>query len=264
VAALDDFGPEHLRTGALILYTSQDSVLQLAAHSDRVPADALYRACEAARGAMTGEHAVGRVIARPFTGAEGAFVRTAGRRDFAVPPPGRSYLEELVQAGVEVHGVGKIRDLFAGHGVGSSHPGATNAAALSSVETLLGTLERGLVFANLVETDQVHGHRKDVRGFADALGEIDAALGAWLPRLGAGDLLIVTADHGVDPAHPGSDHTREHVPLLAVTHSMLSEHGSGARHDGPMADVGATVLDWLAGRESEVLPGGSFLGEGAS
>jgi len=259
LAALEDFGSEHLRTGALILYTSQDSVLQLAAHVDRVSVDELYRACGAARAAMTGEHAVGRVIARPFTGPPGAFTRVPGRRDFAVPPPGRSYLDELQESGVDVNGVGKISDLFNGRGVGSSHPGATNAQALASVEELLGTLGHGLVFANLVETDQVHGHRKDVHGFAAALREIDRALGRWLGHLRAGDLLIVTADHGVDPAHPGSDHTREYVPLLAVTRSMLLNARSGARHDGPMADVGATVLRWLAARDSEELPGDSFL-----
>jgi phosphopentomutase len=264
LAALEDFGSEHLRTGALILYTSQDSVLQLAAHIDRVSVEELYRACEAVRAAMSGEHAVGRVIARPFTGPSGAFVRTPGRRDFAVPPPGRSYLDELSEGGVEVHGVGKISDLFTGRGIASSHPGATNARALASIEELLGTLEHGLVFANLVETDQVHGHRKDVHGFAAALREIDGALGAWLGRLRAGDLLIITADHGVDPAHPGSDHTREYVPLLAVTHSMLLRAGSGARHDGPMADVGATVLRWLAASDSQELPGQSFLGDGAA
>ena len=143
IAAIEDFGEEHLRTGALILYTSQDSVLQLAAHDERVPLDELYAACVAARASMTGEHAVGRVIARPFTGAAGSFQRTEGRRDFALPPPGRGYLEELGGAGVAVHGVGKISDLFAGVGVGESHPGATNARALQSTGLLLDELERG-------------------------------------------------------------------------------------------------------------------------
>ena len=198
IAAIEDFGSEHLRTGALILYTSQDSVLQLAAHVERMPPAELYRACAAARAAMTGEHAVGRVIARPFTGAEGAFRRTEGRRDFAVRPPGRSYLEELQNAGVEVHGVGKIRDLFAGVGVTHSHAGATNAQALASVDLLLGELERGLVFVNLIETDQVYGHRKDVHGFDRALREIDSDLARRLAQLRDRDLLIVTADHGVD------------------------------------------------------------------
>ncbi len=273
IAAIEDFGSAHLRTGALIVYTSQDSVLQLAAHVDRVAPRDLYRACAAARTAMSGEHAVGRVIARPFEGPEGAFTRTHGRRDFTLVPPGRSYLEELQDAGVEVHGVGKIEDLFAGVGVTRAHRGATNVQALESASALLGELERGLVFVNLIETDQVYGHRKDAEGFHSALRAIDSELARWLERLRAGDLLIVTADHGVDPAHPGSDHTREYAPLLAVSGAMLASgsasrvpadrrgprHGTALRHDGPLADVGATVLRWLADRDADGLSGGSFL-----
>jgi phosphopentomutase len=262
LAAIEEFGAEHVRSGALILYTSQDSVLQLAAHVDRVPVRELYRACEAARATMTGEYAVGRVIARPFTGTQGAFVRTDGRRDYALSPPSRSYLQELADAGVAVHGVGKIHDLFAGVGVSESHPGATNARALDSVEELLGDLRSGLVLANLIETDQVYGHRKDVRGFAGALAEIDARMAPMLERLREGDLLIVTADHGVDPAHPGTDHTREYAPLLAVTGEMLARRPGmgGFRHDGPLADVGATVLRWLAESDAGALPGTPFVG----
>jgi len=264
IAAIEDFGPEHLRTGALILYTSQDSVLQLAAHVGRVPLKELYRACAAARQVMVGEHAVGRVIARPFAGADGAFKRTQGRRDFALRPPGRSYLEELQSAGVEVHAVGKVSDLFAGVGVTRSHPGATNAEALEAVETLLGELERGFVFVNLIETDQDYGHRKDVAGFGRALREIDAGVARLLARLQGGDLLVVTADHGVDPAHPGTDHTREYAPLLAASGEMLrrrqaGERLLGTRHDGPLADVGASTLRWLTGRDSAELSGGSFI-----
>jgi phosphopentomutase len=271
IAAIDDFGAEHLRTGALILYTSQDSVLQLAAHVERTPVEELYRACVAARATMTGEHAVGRVIARPFTGAPGAFERTEGRCDFALTPPSRSYLQELTDAGVPTHGVGKISDLFAGVGIDRSHPGSTNELALASARELLGELDDGLVFVNLIETDQVYGHRKDPAGFHRALRAIDAELGEWLGRLRAGDLLIVTADHGVDPAHPGTDHTREYAPLLALTGEMLAArtgrtaskpertHANSVRHDGPLADVGATVLRWLARRDAEGLPGESFL-----
>jgi phosphopentomutase len=264
IAAIEDYGAEHLRTGALILYTSQDSVLQLAAHVERVPIEELYRACAAARSQMTGEHAVGRVIARPFTGTVGAFERTEGRRDFALAPPSGGYLQECVDAGAPTHGVGKIPDLFAGVGVSESHPGATNARALASARELLDGLARGLVFVNLIETDQVYGHRKDSRGFYEALRAIDAELGEWMERLRADDLLIVTADHGVDPAHPGTDHTREYAPLLAVTGAMLAarargERMGGARHDGPLADVGATVLHWLTGRDAAILPGRSFL-----
>jgi phosphopentomutase len=264
IAAIEDFGAEHLRSGALILYTSQDSVLQLAAHIDRVPPAELMRACAAARTIMCGEHAVGRVIARPFEGVEGAFQRTRGRRDFALRPPGRSYLQEIQSAGVEVHGVGKISDLFAGVGITSSHVGATNAQALLSVDTLLKELDGGFVFANLIETDQVYGHRKDTAGFARALSEFDADLTHRLEGLRDEDLLIVTADHGVDPAHRGTDHTREYAPLLAVSGEMLrrraaGDRRSGARHDGPLADVGATALRWLAGRDADELPGEPFI-----
>jgi phosphopentomutase len=267
LAAIEEFGAEHMRTAALILYTSQDSVLQLAAHVERVPPQDLYRACEKARALMGGEHAVGRVIARPFAGAPGAFVRTDGRRDYALAPPSRSYLQELQDADVAVHAVGKIDDLFAGVGVTVSHPGATNVAALDSVEQLLAEISGGLVFANLIETDQMYGHRKDARGFADALQEIDARVGVMLDRLREDDLLIVTADHGVDMAHVGTDHTREYAPLLAVGGEMLARRArgaplAGARHDGPLADVGATLMRWLTGpkpKAAPMLPGASFI-----
>ncbi|HEY4429251.1 MAG TPA: phosphopentomutase [Solirubrobacteraceae bacterium] len=264
IAAIEELGELHLRTGALILYTSQDSVLQLAAHVERVPPEDLYRACAAARAAMSGEHAIGRVIARPFSGAAGAFRRTDGRRDFALRPPRRSYLDELQQAGIEVHGVGKIHDLFAGAGVTSSHSGASNAQALDSVEELLGRLDGGLVLVNLIETDQLYGHRKDVAGFGRALEEVDRRLEGILERIGEEDLLVVTADHGVDPAHPGTDHTREHAPLLAATGAMLRRARSGAaraapRHDGPLSDVGASALRWLTGRDAARLPGAPFI-----
>lgn len=264
LAAIEQFGAEHLRTGALILYTSQDSVLQLAAHVDRVPVEELYRACAAARAAMSGEHAVGRVIARPFAGEPGAFVRTYGRRDLALRPPARSYLQELQDGGVEVHAVGKIDDLFAGVGVSVAHAGATNACALATTEELLQRLQSGFVLVNLIETDQLYGHRKDARGFAGALREIDAHLGRMLAAMRESDLLIVTADHGVDLAHVGTDHTREYAPLLAVSGEMLARRAAGAtlagvRHDGPLADVGATVLRWLTGGEGEGLPGETFI-----
>jgi phosphopentomutase len=176
-----------------------------------------------------------------------------------------------------VHGVGKISDLFAGVGVSESHPGATNARALQSTGLLLDELERGMVFVNLIDTDQVYGHRKDVQGFHRALQQIDAWLAHRLPRLRSGDLLILTADHGVDPAHSGTDHTREYAPLLAVRGDSVQAHlagedaprhdddpvpACGDRHDGPLADVGATVLRWLTGRSAAGLPGKSFLGEG--
>ncbi len=264
IAAIEDFGAEHMRTGALIVYTSQDSVLQLAAHAERVSTQALYRAAEAVREQMRGEHAVGRVIARPFEGEPGAFERTQGRRDFALHPPGRTYLQELADAGVPVHGVGKIRDLFAGVGVEHSHAGATNTQALQSVDTLLAELEHGLVFANLIETDQIYGHRKDSRGFASALHELDEHVARWLAGLREDDLLMLTADHGVDPSHAGTDHTREYAPLLAITGEMSRRRAAGGRYegtrrDGPLANVGATALRWLADRDAPQLPGESLI-----
>jgi phosphopentomutase len=254
IDAIDDFGAEHLDTGALIVYTSQDSVLQIAAHVDIAPPDELYEVCGRVREGMSGEHAVGRVIARPFAGVPGAFARTEGRRDFSLPPPSRSYLMELCTSGVPVHSVGKVGELFSGAGIDVKHPGATNARALAETTQLIGSLAHGLVFTNLVETDQVYGHRHDIEGFHQALREIDATVGAWLPTLGADDLLVLTADHGCDPTAPHTDHTREYVPLLAV----FPGHG-GARHDGPLADVGASVLRWLTGRDAPSLPGDPFL-----
>jgi phosphopentomutase len=248
---IEDYGPHHLATGELILYTSADSVLQIASHVDILDESGLYRACEAAREVMTGEHHVGRVIARPFEGESGSFHRREGRRDYAAPPPGRSYLEELPGP---VHAVGKIRDLFAGVGIDQKHEGATNAKAMASVTELLRSLEGGLVFANLVETDQVYGHRHDVEGFHAALRSIDSAVAEWLDLLGEEDLLVLTADHGVDPLAPHTDHTREYAPLLAA----FPGHG-GRRHDGLLADVGASVLRWLTGRDAPDLPGTAFV-----
>jgi phosphopentomutase len=251
---LDAYGPHHLETGEVILYTSADSVLQLAAHVDVLDEPALYAACEAARALMTGEHAVGRVIARPFDGEPGAFHRREGRRDYAVEPPGRSYLQELQADGVAVHAVGKIRDLFAGVGIDVKHTAATNESGIAATTELVRALDAGLGFTNLVETDQVYGHRHDVEGFARALQEIDAAVGDWLGLLRPGDLLVLTADHGVDPTASHTDHTREHAPLLAVF-----EGNGGRRHDGPLADVGASVLRWLSARDAPELPGQSFV-----
>ena len=251
---IEAYGPHHLETGEAILYTSADSVLQIACHVDVVPEAALYAACEAARRVMSGENAVGRVIARPFEGSPGSFRRREGRRDYSLRPPGRSYLEELQDAGAPVHGVGKIHDLFAGVGIDVKHAGATNVAGIAETTRLLRELEAGLIFVNLVETDQVYGHRHDVEGFHRALIEIDAAVAEWLTLVGEDDLLIVTADHGVDPTAPHTDHTREYAPLLATFTG-----GSGRRHDGLLADVGASVLLWIAGRRASGLPGEPFV-----
>ncbi len=252
-AVIDDFGEHHLETGEVILYTSADSVLQLAAHVDVLSEPELYAACEAARAALTGDQAVGRVIARPYEGEPGNFHRREGRRDYAAPPPGRSYLEELQDAGQPVHAVGKVRDLFAGVGIDEKHDGATNAKGIAATTELLAGLDEGLIFVNLVETDQVYGHRHDVEGFHAALREIDTAVADWLDLLRDDDLLVLTADHGVDPDAPHTDHTREYAPLLATFAAQ-----DGRRHDGPLADVGATVLHWLAGRDAPGLPGRPF------
>jgi phosphopentomutase len=254
IEAIERSGPEHLETGALIVYTSQDSVLQIAAHIDRLAPDELYEICGTVRGVLPPEHAVGRVIARPFAGAPGAWTRTDGRRDFSIPPPGRSYLEELQDAGVEVHTVGKVGQLFAGVGIDVQHPGATNERALAETGELIRSLESGFVFTNLVETDQVYGHRHDVEGFHRALIEIDDAVGEWLGLLRDDDLLILTADHGVDPTSSHTDHTREYAPLLAVWPGS-----DGHRHDGPLADVGASALSWIAARTAPDLVGAPFV-----
>jgi phosphopentomutase len=256
IAAIEQYGAEHLRSGRPILYTSADSVVQVAAHVDVLSAPQLYERCAALRELLHGPDAVGRVIARPFEGAEGDFRRTRGRRDYALASPTRSYLDALQAAGVAVHSVGKVHDLFAGRGIDQAHPGATNAEALATIATLIDELDSGLVFANLIETDQRYGHRKDVAGFHAALREIDAALAGWRERLRAGDLLVITADHGCDPDAAHSDHTRESVPLLA---SFAGD--GGRRHDGGLADVGASVFSWLAGRvhERDQLPGESFI-----
>jgi phosphopentomutase len=254
IEAIDDFGERHLQTGALIVYTSQDSVLQIAAHQDVIGPEQLYAICGKVREALSAPHGVGRVIARPFTGVPGRFARADGRRDYSIVPPTGSYLQECQAAGIPVHTVGKSGQLFAGVGVDVQHPGGTNQRALAETTTLLGTVEHGLVFTNLVETDQVYGHRHDVEGFHRALREIDASVGEWLGLLGPDDLLVLTADHGCDVTAPHTDHTREHVPLLAA----FAGHRS-RRHDGPLADVGASALKWLTGRVSAELPGQAFV-----
>jgi len=250
LAALDRWGADHLGGGGLIVYTSVDSVLQIAGHEDVLAVDDLYAACARVRKVTD----VGRVIARPFTGRPGAFERLPARRDFALAPPGRSYLEAIGAARLPVHAVGKVGQLFAGVGVDHEHAAHDNATAIAATSALLADLEAGLVFTNLVETDTVFGHRKDAAGFVAALERIDAAVADWLEGLGEGDLLVLTADHGCDITHARSDHTREHAPLLAAYAGS-----DGHRHDGPLADVGAFALRWLAGADDPDLPGSSFV-----
>jgi phosphopentomutase len=238
-AIIDELGPHHLATGDLILYTSADSVLQIAAHEDVVPLAEQYRICEAARAIADANH-IGRVIARPFVGKPGAFRRTYNRRDYALVPPAPTLLDRLVGAGVDVVGVGKIWDIFAGRGVPRSLHSEGNADGMRLTLEALDDLDRGLLFVNLVDFDMLYGHRNDVAGFARALAELDA----WLPvlesKLDPDDVAFITADHGNDPTTPGTDHTRERVPVLAF--------GPGVR-PGPLGerasfcDLGQTIAD---------------------
>jgi phosphopentomutase len=251
---IEDYGAEHLETGALIVYTSQDSVLQIAAHEAIVPTPELIEICATVRRELPAEHEIGRVIARPFRGEPGHFERTDGRKDFAIETPAVSYLDKLHEAGVPVHSVGKAGQLFVGRGVDKQYPGATNAVALAEIDALVETLDHGFVFANLIETDQVYGHRHDVQGFVRALEEIDAHVARWLEQLRPDDLLVLTADHGVDPMSAHTDHTREHVPLLAAWAGAQP-----GRHDGSMSDVGASVFKWMTDSGDSGLPGTPFL-----
>lgn len=207
-------GPEHLRTGRPILYTSADSVLQIAADTSVLPLERLYAICEAARRVMTGDRAVGRVIARPFVHEGGRFTRTADRRDYALEPPGETLLDKLQARGIPVTGVGKIADIFCGRGIARSIHTSGNAEGLRVLTQLAREEGEGLVFANLVDTDMLYGHRNDAPGYAEALRRIDAALPAIEAGLRGEDLLLITADHGCDPTTPSTDHSREYVPLL--------------------------------------------------
>ena len=238
---LDEYGEEHRRTGKWIVYTSADSVFQVAAHEAVVPLEELYAACAMARRMLQGEHGVSRVIARPFVGEPGAWVRTAHRKDFSLPPPGPTLLDRLADRHVPRVGVGKVDDLFAGRGISSIHT-ATNAEAYGLIEGALGSMRRGLLLANVIEFDQSWGHRNDVPGFHGGLVELDRVM----PRLLAGvreeDLVIFTADHGNDPTTPSTDHSREVVPLLVVGPRVRAVP-LGRRPS--FADVGQTVADFL-------------------
>lgn len=254
-AILDRFGEEHQRTGKWIVYTSADSVFQVAAHESTVPLPELYRACEAARALLQGEHGVSRVIARPFTGSPGAWVRTAHRKDFSLPPPGPTLLDRLAERHIPRVGVGKVDDLFAGRGIASIHT-ATNADAYALIEGALLAMERGLLLANVIEFDQTWGHRNDVPGYLRGLDELDHAVPRLLAPVREEDLVIFTADHGNDPTTPSTDHSREVVPLL-VTGPRVRPVGLGRRRT--MADIGQTVAEFL-----DVAPlttGTSFLSE---
>jgi phosphopentomutase len=244
-------GEQHQRSGDWIVYTSADSVFQIAAHEQTVPLEELYEACRTARGLLTGEHAVGRVIARPFEGAPGDYRRTPRRHDFSLEPARPNHLTRIREAGLPVCGVGKIADIFAGCDIDESHPTGSNREGIAEVERLAGSLERGLVFCNLVETDMLWGHRNDPVGFHRCLQEFDAALPRIVAALRGDDLLVLCSDHGCDPTTPSTDHSREHALLLAHAPSR----GAGPRHDGWFSDVGASACAWLTGRHDDGLPG---------
>ena len=250
-----ELGAEHLASGMPIVYTSADSVLQIAAHKRVVPLEQLYRWCEAARRLLTGPHAVGRVIARPFDGEPGAFFRTKERRDYALPPPGPTVLEAAFKAGVNTLGVGKIEDIFSGRGLGGSdHSGDNQTSLDATVRFLHQATGRTLVFTNLVDFDMLYGHRRDTAGYARCLEELDARLPELVAELGEGDWLFLTADHGCDPTAPGSDHTRELVPMVAFRPGGTA--GTRLADRTTFADLGATVADLL---DVELVgPGRSF------
>ena len=254
-AILDELGAEHQRSGKWIVYTSADSVFQVAAHEGTVPLDELYRACGVAREMLMGEHAVSRVIARPFDGAAGTYRRTAHRKDFSLAPPGTTLLDRLAAAGIARVGIGKVDDLFAGRNITSEHT-PTNGDAYRLIEQALDTLDSGFVFVNVIEFDQTWGHRNDVPGFHEGLKELDAWLPRLITRLKADDLVILTADHGNDPTTPSTDHSREVVPVLALGPRVKSV-ALGTRRS--FADMGQTVAEYFG--VAPLAAGTSFLRE---
>ena len=247
-------GEEHVKTGRPIVYTSADSVFQVAAHEDVIPIDELYRICRIAREMLQGENRVGRVIARPFTGVPGAFRRTERRHDYAVEPPRPMLLDLLAEAGLKVTGVGKIPDIFLNRGISRALPGRNNQEALESTISSLDDANPGLVFTNLVDFDMLYGHRLDIEGYGRAIEAVDAQLPRLLARLGSGDVLILTADHGCDPLGPSTDHSREYVPVLATGPRAAPGVNLGTR--ATLADVGATIAENF---ELRLATGESFL-----
>lgn len=242
-AIIEELGAEHLRTGYPIVYTSADSVFQIACHETVYPIEELYRICEIARTILTGPYAVGRVIARPFAGEAGSFYRTAKRKDFSVVPFGDTLLDVVSGAGLSVLGVGKIEDIFANRGLTGSNHAAGNAACLEALLAYMKEDFTGLVFTNLVDYDMVYGHRNDTAGFAEALVYFDEKLAKIKAMMGPEDLVIITADHGCDPTFPGTDHTREYTPLLCWHPGMKEAVDLGVRHT--FSDIAATIAEAL-------------------
>src|SRR2546423_2178586 len=254
---IQELGEEHQRTGKWIVYTSADSVFQIAAHEDTIPLDELYKASAIAREILTGKDAVGRVIARPFTGEPGNYERTPNRHDFSLVPRRPNYLSLVRDTGATVHGVGKIGDIFAGQDIDESHPTKSNIEGIQQTEKLLQELEAGFVFVNLVETDSLWGHRNDPVNFHRCLQDFDRRLPDLLEALQPNDLLILTSDHGCDPTTPSTDHSREDAMLLAY---VAGRNAAGLVHQGEFADVRATVNSWLKGKApSRGIPGQPIL-----
>jgi phosphopentomutase len=254
---IQELGEEHQQTGKWIVYTSADSVFQIAAHEETVPLEELYDACKIARETLTGKHAVGRVIARPFTGSPGNYVRTPNRHDYSLEPSRPNYLSLVRAAGKTVHGVGKIFDIFAGCDIDESHPTKSNLEGIEETERLLRELDDGLIFTNLVETDMLWGHRNDPVNFHRCLQDFDRRLPDLLDALRPGDLLVITSDHGCDPTTPSTDHSREHAMLMLY---VEGRNAAGQIHEGEFADVGATVNAWLGGKTpSRGIPGQPIL-----
>jgi phosphopentomutase len=240
---IEELGREHMATGRPIVYTSGDSVFQIATHIEVVPLERLYEMCRIARELLRGRHEVGRVIARPFRGAPGAFQRTPDRHDYSVLPPSDTVLDEILGAGLEVRGVGKISDIFGGRGLSHSRPTRSNDDGVDGIIEQLGEMDRGLVFANLVDFDSAYGHRNDPEGYAGALVAFDGRLPEIVDALHADDVLILTADHGNDPTTPSTDHSREQVPLLGAGERVRAGTDLGTR--STFADCGATVAEML-------------------
>lgn len=254
---IKDYGEEHIKTGALIVYTSADSVFQIAAHEDHVPIEELYRYCEIAREMLKGKHGVGRVIARPFAG-DYPFVRTPRRHDYSLLPPAVTMLDLLKEEGKAVISVGKIYDIFAGRGLTESNRIKNNADGMNVTIAKASEQFEGLCFTNLVDFDMVYGHRNDVAGYANAMSEFDAQLPELLAKMTSEDILIITADHGCDPATPSTDHSREHTPMLIYGEKIKS--GVDLKTRSSFADISATVLEYLGVSQGES-KGKSFLKE---
>lgn len=253
---IEELGVEHMRTGAPIVYTSADSVFQIAAHEEVIPLFELYKMCETARAILTGPYEVGRVIARPFIGEPGSFTRTANRHDYAVPPPRGMLLDQLQAKRVPVFSVGKILDIFLSRGISDYEKTKTNADGMAKTLAAMNTQDRGLIFTNLVDFDMLYGHRNDVEGYAKALEAVDAWVPDLLARMTDGDLLIFTADHGCDPTTPSTDHSREYVPLLVYGPEARKAINLGTRSS--LADIGQTVAENFG---TQITNGLSFLNQ---